>query len=516
MRNIMINVLIVDDEAYVREGLKYIIDWEKLGFVICDEAENGDEAIEKIMLYQPGLVLLDIKIPGIYGTEVMQKVREQGFDGEIIMLSGYSEFRYAQAALQYGAINYITKPVDEEKLTAAVKAVKEKIDKQNDKERSLDQYLKKAKAMVLYDLLTGREFDPTINYNELGLYASIYQVVIYENYAPFFQLNDFASLLMIDNNSFEHTQIQQREVILLKNRFALEHFWAWVSHYENGYQKGSFMDSVFFVYGEAVSNIKEISKSYHQCVTLIKRRFFCGENQHMLSFKELPPNREEAEIDSALGKSYGKRLFEYIQTSSRARIARTLEELREYFLQNNFEILNIRHFLVDVFLQVKQNTIHTYGGSHEIPFQNNATVIELIENKSYLFEILDYFMEQFEMIMEHIGNNASDSVFDDVIYYIKMNYASQLKLEEIATLFGYNSSYFGKLFTQKNGCNFKTYLDRLRIESSKEMLLDTDMKVYEIAAKVGYNYVDVYHQKFKKLVHMSPAEFRKAAGKAEG
>lgn len=515
MRNMMINVLIVDDEAYVREGLKYIIDWEKLGFVICDEAENGDEAVEKIMLYQPGMVLLDIKIPGIHGTEVIQKVRKKGFDGEIIILSGYSEFKYAQTALQYGAINYITKPVDEMKLIDAVKAVKEKIDKQNDKERSLDQYLKKAKAMVLYDLLTGREFDPTINYNELGLYASIYQVVIYENYAPYFQLNDFASLLMIDNNSFEHTQIQQREVILLKNRFALERFWAWVAHYESGYQKGSFMDSVFFVYGEAVSSIKEISRSYHQCVTLIKRRFFCGENQHMLSYKELPPNRGESEIDPALGRNYGKRLFEYIQASSRARISRTLEELREYFLQNNFEILNIRHFLVDIFLQVKQNTIHTYGNSHEIPFQNNAAVIELIENKSYLFEILDYFMEQFEIIMEHIGNNASDSVFDDAIYYINMNYASQLKLEEIAALFGYNSSYFGKLFTQKNGCNFKTYLDRLRIENSKEMLLDTDMKVYEIAARVGYNYVDIYHQKFKKLVHMSPAEFRKAAGKTE-
>ena len=176
--------------------------------------------MEKILLYQPGLVLLDIRIPGMSGTEVIQEVRHRGFEGEIIFLSGYTEFTYAQAALEYGAFKYITKPIDEGKLTDAVQAVKEKIERRYDKERSLNQYLKKARSMVLYDLLVGREFDPSINYNELGLYASIYQVVMYENYAPYFQMIDLASLLMIDMGSFERIQIHQREVLLLKNRNA--------------------------------------------------------------------------------------------------------------------------------------------------------------------------------------------------------------------------------------------------------------------------------------------------------
>ena len=512
MKNMLIDVLIVDDEAFIREGLKYMIEWEELGFTICDEAENGEEAVEKILLYQPGLVLLDIRIPGMSGTEVIQEVRHRGFEGEIIFLSGYTEFTYAQAALEYGAFKYITKPIDEGKLTDAVQAVKEKIERRYDKERSLNQYLKKARSMVLYDLLVGREFDPSINYNELGLYASIYQVVMYENYAPYFQMIDLASLLMIDTGSFERIQIHQREVLLLKNRNALERFQSWVLRYEGGYQKGSPMDSLFFVYGEAVSNIREIGRSYHQCAALIKRRFFCGENQHMLSFEDLPADRGEEETDPAVGRVYGQRFFESIQTGSRSRIARILEELREYVCGKDLEVLNVRHFLVDIFLQVKLNTINTYGKSHDIPFQNNASVIELIENKSYLYEILDYFMQQFEMIMERIGSGSSDSVFEDVLHYINMNYASQLKLEEIAALFGYNSSYFGKLFTQKNGGNFKTYLDNIRIEQSKKLLLETDWKVYEIAAGVGYSHVDVYHQKFKKLVNMSPAEFRRASG----
>ena len=75
MKNMLIDVLIVDDEAFIREGLKYMIEWEELGFTICDEAENGEEAVEKILLYQPGLVLLDIRIPGMSGTEVIQEAR---------------------------------------------------------------------------------------------------------------------------------------------------------------------------------------------------------------------------------------------------------------------------------------------------------------------------------------------------------------------------------------------------------------------------------------------------------
>ena len=124
----------------------------------------------------------------------------------------------------------------------------------------------------------------------------------------------------------------------------------------------------------------------------------------MLSFEDLPADRGEEETDPAVGRVYGQRFFESIQTGSRSRIARILEELREYVCGKDLEVLNVRHFLVDIFLQVKLNTINTYGKSHDIPFQNNASVIELIENKSYLYEILDYFMQQFEMIMERIGS----------------------------------------------------------------------------------------------------------------
>ena len=116
---------------------------------------------------------------------------------------------------------------------------------------------------------------------------------------------------------------------------------------------------------------------------------------------------------------------------------------------------------------------------------------------------------EFELIMRAIGNPSSDSVMDDIIHYIEHNYMDNIKLENIAPLFGYNSSYLGKIFNKKVGEGFNVFIDKVRINHSKDLLINTELKVYEIAEKVGYRNVDYFHTKFKKYVKESPAEFRK-------
>ena len=145
----------------------------------------------------------------------------------------------------------------------------------------------------------------------------------------------------------------------------------------------------------------------------------------------------------------------------------------------------------------------------DITFSSNASIIDFIEKKYYLYEILQYFSEHFEMCMNAIGSPTSKTIIEDILYYIDHNYRENLKLETIAPLFGYNSSYLGKIFTREVGETFNSYLDRIRIRRSKELLRDRSLKVYEVAEKVGYKNVDYFHKKFKKLVGESPAEYRK-------
>lgn len=144
-----------------------------------------------------------------------------------------------------------------------------------------------------------------------------------------------------------------------------------------------------------------------------------------------------------------------------------------------------------------------------IPFPGNAEIIKSIEERYYLYEIILYLTEQFELVISSIGTSSRESVLDDILHYINHNYTNNITLENIAPLFGYNSSYLGKIFSKKMGQNFNSYVDQVRIEHSKELLLTTDLKVYTIAEKVGYRNVDYFHIKFKKNTGKSPAEFRR-------
>lgn len=512
MNNTYLNVLIADDEAIVREGLKHIIDWSELGFFICAEAENGEDALQKINKFHPDLVLLDIRMPKMNGTELIEQLRKNGFGGDFIILSGYSDFQYAQTALQYGVSYYLTKPIDEDKLEEAVLAVKMKVEMRLHKESSLHLYLKKAKTSVLFDLIIKPEFDESLHYQEFGLISPIYQVVFYEGYTPFFSSYNFEDLLRVTNNgndSFEHIVINNHNVILLKGTFALERFNACLTHYENGTEKGSPLDSIFLVYGKPIHRLSDIHASYLGCRTLMERRFFCEENQHFMSYDDLPTSFSEIPFaTSANANTYSELLVNYIQTSNRRKISQVLTEMKNAMLICPDDVNSLKHFLADIMIQIKQSIAHSYNHV-AIPLSPNALMLESIQSKYYLFEILLYFTEQFEIIMNAIGNHSSDSIFEDILYYINHNYYEPLKLESIAPLFGYNSSYLGKLFMSKTNKSFNAYLDEIRIAHSTKLLAETDLKVYEIASKAGYRNVDYFHQKFKKIVGCSPAEYRK-------
>ena len=123
----LIKVLIVDDEAIVRNGLKKIINWEKIGCTICGEASNGKEALDKINELFPSIVLLDVTMPVMSGIEVLAEVHNnpKNYPGnpQFIILSGYSDFDYAHKAINYGAKGYLVKPVDEDILEEKIIAL---------------------------------------------------------------------------------------------------------------------------------------------------------------------------------------------------------------------------------------------------------------------------------------------------------------------------------------------------------------------------------------------------------
>ena len=188
-------------------------------------------------------------------------------------------------------------------------------------------------------------------------------------------------------------------------------------------------------------------------------------------------------------------------------MAETLYSIEEYLYHVDADISAVKLFLVDLYLRIKDTLTHRYNAMN-LPFDTNPDIIAYINKCNYLYEIIVYFSRRFDDLMKALGNSSRESVIDDVMYYIDHNYSTNLKLEMIASLFGYNSSYLGKLFSKTVGENFNSYVDRVRINHALEMLKDGNLKVYEISDKVGYNNVDYFHKKFKKYTGESPAEYR--------
>ena len=206
----METVLIADDEQNIREGMKYIVDWEALGFTICWEAGNGEDALSVILKENPSLVLLDIRMPKMYGTDIIRIAREKGFRGKFIILSGYSDFTYAQTAIRYGVDFYLTKPIDEDELLQALTKIKEALEKERFKSDNFALLKHKAKNVILQEIVTGIYKDLSTasltakELDEMNLTADVYQVVIYEKFSlePGDVSYSFADLLKITNKGF--------------------------------------------------------------------------------------------------------------------------------------------------------------------------------------------------------------------------------------------------------------------------------------------------------------------------
>jgi two-component system, response regulator YesN len=394
----MYTVFIVDDEALIRDGLKQIIDWEALGFTVCGEASNGEDAEKEILEKQPDLTLMDIRMPRKLGLDVVASVREKDFKGRFIILSGYSDFKYAQEAIRYGVEFYLTKPIDEDELLSSVTTIKAALDSENRDQDTYDLLKKKARNVILHDLVTvGLETDSD-TIADLELEAGIFQVVIYENFnsQPGSTFYSFADLLKVSNkqeHTFYHFTEDSKDVILLKGTYALNRFQDFLNHYEdvNPPQKGSPMDSLFISYGRPVKQLSELPLSYKDAAFLISRRFFCMPGQHTLGYAELPHFNTASTLQPEKLQHYADYLVGYLQTFNRKNVVTTLTEMENYLYNVENSISEVKLFLTDMYLRIKEK-INLIYNTLTIPFPTKqgsngfqfdivvVIVVDVIEN----------------------------------------------------------------------------------------------------------------------------------------
>ena len=130
-------IMLVDDEEEVRTSIIRKMDWEALGFHVVGDAENGEDALEKIHILDPDVIITDIHMPYMDGLQLAETVKEKYPGKEVVIFSGYNDFEYAKQAMKCGVTEYILKPVNSEELGEILQRIREKRDKYLEQQRDI-------------------------------------------------------------------------------------------------------------------------------------------------------------------------------------------------------------------------------------------------------------------------------------------------------------------------------------------------------------------------------------------
>lgn len=505
----MYRVLIVDDEEYIRVGIRSIIDWEAYGFRVIDEAKDGLEGRDKALELLPDLILADIRMPGLSGIELIEVLRKEGYKGKVIILTGYSDFEYARRAVSLNVSAYLLKPIEEEELCAFLESIKDQLDQ----EATIDEEMKEKRSLEVDRLLQQLLFMPkgTLRNEELReglLYEEFeqqerYHVTLVEEVGES-QLNEHPLYLWIKN--YFH---QQNHFVLLKENWVVIVFRNRSTRQIKGILKE--MENtilkkeervLFSSTGRQVSDVTEISQSYFDAKSLQERKFlYRDKNQVFWEDMDTDKKVKEEFIDSDY-------LYSMIEIGNQEAMEVYFSVLEGSFISSDISSDKIKGHCVKGILEVKEKLNYNYPELKN-QFPLNDQILDQIYRFHQLSGIMEYMKTLFFEISSRICENSPESTMKRILNYIHMNYYKDLKLELLGKLFNYNSSYLGKLFKQETGKSFNRYLDEIRIEKAKELLESHDYKVYEISEKVGYRSVDYFYAKFKKIANTSPKAYKR-------
>ena len=164
----MLKVLIVDDEPFIREGLKVLIQWEAEGYQIAGEAKNAYEAIELLQRKSFDLIFIDIRMPKMNGIELSHYIRERLLsDVYIIFLTGYLDIDYVNSAFMVKAVQYLQKPIQPEVLVNILKLIRGKLEQKKAEEKIRLKNAKDLKEYYLVELVHGVKNLDNIRYLNL-------------------------------------------------------------------------------------------------------------------------------------------------------------------------------------------------------------------------------------------------------------------------------------------------------------------------------------------------------------
>lgn len=511
----MYKLVIIDDEPIIRQGLKTIIEWEQYGIEVAGEADNGVDGLRLCEALKPDIAVVDIKMPGLDGLQMVEAAKEMGLETDFIILSGYSEFQYAQRATEFGVRSYLLKPIEQEDLLKRVVSLREQWASKRRSREQLEDSRRLLAERALRKLLRYDGRGAELEAGEEEALSSLpgwpwpsYQLALIAEERRGLQPEEMSWLLTgLREEPFfrEGCALQAGAYLVL---LAPEIHPSDILYGCTGLREARqrFRLEPVLTLGPRVLQVEQLELSYRFALENMRNKFFYDRLDSII----VPQSRPEEGADGREGpplEHCAEEAAKAVAARDRVKTAAVLAEAEQAMLRSGWKEERIKSGYIAIYAEL----VRLLASANEqirglCP--SLREVVEGINRQVTLPSVREYMMEQLADIMDRWSKDKKSSNLLVILEYIAGNLSSDLKLESLAEKFHYNSSYLGKLFRAQTGESFNAYLDRIRIEKAKQLLAGGE-KVYEVAAMVGYCSVDYFHVKFKKLTGEAPSAYKK-------
>lgn len=538
----MLKVIIADDEQKVCKLIHHLVDWESMGLEVAAIINDGENALKAIKEIRPDIVITDIRMPGYDGIELIRRVKEILPEVYFIIISGYSHFEYAQKAIKYGVENYLLKPIKKKELIDTLAKIIEKhnlvqIDDTRQKELKKIVYSSKEKAkknFLAEILFNPASFSHGFDFELINKeYYSHFQdgFFVIAIIRPFLELGEdneeMKALLLTKIQSLVNEKLEsiclelitiiwEEQIVCLINtddpklssiKKQFNKIKIDIANLKDIFQKANVVIGI----GEVTDTLSYIYSNIEKAETAVRYRF-CRQGAYIIEYKESSTTSSKIENSNLMDLSMKSRFLSYFETLAIDKVIDELSDIKLAFKKNanNSQLIfDWYNELIDIIL---------YGARSQLDMINtyDTTWFRKQFDKFYTLDdmfswLKNWITEEFERYKD-IKKNRDAKPIRIAKQYINENFNKAISLEEISSMIGFNPAYFSSMFKKETGENFIDYVMNTRIQNAKSYLLQTDMKVDEVALAVGYSDVKYFTRLFKKKTGLSPREFRKLYG----
>jgi two-component system response regulator YesN len=519
----MTKLFIVDDEEEIREGLKNKIEWAKYDIEVCGVAENGERALKQITVTLPDVILVDIMMPVMNGLDLVKHLASEWPNIKSIVISGHDDFKYAQAALRLGAVDYLLKPCRPEEIISAIHKAKALSDSQRTQssERQNDTDVSLQKERFLQKLLDNELYDSDYilqQFSQLGIGMQLSKVIaaiiridtIPDSVKQPHEIDDL-TLAMIDlisdslvhNTSVEVLEHRKHIVILISDSGVDQAML--ILNKLKAELESRFHVSTTIGLGSLQSQIGKVHLSYLEAQKAINESFIIG-SETVISFETI---QNAFTRNIAYPYPVEKKILAALKLPE---AELSLKELTgEFFAELNAEKVTAE-YCIKACLSLLLSSYHfciESGLDAEEVFGTNFTHMDAINQMSSVFQarqkIEQILISINQLAFEHKRLNHTINLATS---YMKQHFTENIRLDTIASQVFVSPQYLSRLFKSVLHVNFLDYLNQLRIDFAIELLSNPALKVYEIASLCGYNNDKYFGIVFKKRTGKTPVQFR--------